>query len=148
MPWLGRMRPALITLSKKTDYALLALSYLARLEPGRAANTKAIAEQFDIPLELLAKILQQLTRAEIVLSTAGPTGGYRLARDPQAISVGAVVQLIDGAPALMQCMREAGDCEQLRKCTIRTPLANINTRIYEMLEPPPCCRDWSAPLAN
>ena len=122
----------MLTLSKQTDYALLALTYLAA---GRAANTKEIAEQYDIPLELLAKVLQRLTRAELLTSTAGPTGGYRLARPPETVTVGEVVKIVDGAPALAQCMRpESAVCGQQEKCTIRAPLAAINSRILALLD--------------
>lgn len=124
----------MLSISKKTDYALLALSHLARIEAGRAANTKEIAEQYDIPLELLAKILQKLTKARLILSTAGPAGGYRLARPANDISVGAIIAIVDGPPAIVACMRtELHGCEQHDKCTIRKPLARINARILQML---------------
>lgn len=124
----------MLSLSKKTDYALLALSYLARAEAGRAVNTKEIAEQYDIPVELLAKILQRLAKAELLTSTPGPTGGYRLGRAAETISIGAVVELIDGPPAITQCLKTAHkDCEQHTKCTIRAPLARINARLFQML---------------
>lgn len=125
----------MLSLSKKTDYALLALSYLTEVGAERAANTREIAEKYDIPVELLAKILQRLAKAGLVGSTAGPTGGYRLARKPESISVGAVIEIVDGTPAIAQCFRVDGHtCEQLDKCTIRTPLERINTRILQMLD--------------
>lgn len=125
----------MLSLSKKTDYALLALSYLTEVGTDRAANTREIAEKYDIPVELLAKILQRLAKAGLVASTAGPTGGYRLAKLPESISVGAVIQIVDGTPAIAQCFRVDGNaCEQLDKCTIRTPLERINTRILQMLD--------------
>lgn len=124
----------MLNLSKKTDYALLALSYLTRAQANRAVNTKEIAEQFDIPVELLAKILQQLAKAKLVISTAGPTGGYRLARPATDISVGAIIEVIDGSPAIVHCLRTSQNaCSQLDKCTVRKPLARINARILQML---------------
>ena len=124
----------MLSISKKTDYALLALSYLTRIEPGRAANTKEIAEQFDIPVELLAKILQKLTKARLIISTAGPMGGYKLARPALEISVGTIIAVVDGPPAIAQCMKTASNgCDQHDKCTIRKPLARINNRILQML---------------
>src|SRR5580658_10104194 len=112
----------MLSLSKKTDYALLALSYLTRAEAGRAVNTKEIAEQYAIPVELLAKILQRLAKAKLVLSTPGPTGGYRLARPAETISIGAVIAVIDGPPAITHCMKTDGNrCDQLNRCTIREP---------------------------
>jgi len=125
----------MLSLSKKTDYALLALSYLTEVGAERAANTREIAEKYDIPVELLAKILQRLAKAGLVTSTPGPTGGYRLAKMPESISVGAVIQIVDGTPAIAQCFRSDGHaCEQLDKCTIRTPLERINARIVQMLD--------------
>ncbi|HZO88660.1 MAG TPA: Rrf2 family transcriptional regulator [Chthonomonadaceae bacterium] len=125
----------MLSLSKKTDYALLALSYLTRTEPGRAVNTKEIAERYAIPMELLAKILQKLARADLLLSTPGPTGGYRLARSADQISVGEVIKVIDGPPAIIHCLKIAHNgCEQLDRCTIRRPLARINAKILQMLD--------------
>ena len=125
----------MLGLSKKTDYALLALSYLAEGEPGRAIRTREIAEQYDIPVELLAKILQKLARARMLVSTPGPTGGYILARPSGEISVGAVVKAVEGAPALIHCIKtEDNGCEQLNKCTIRKPLTRINARVFQMLD--------------
>ncbi len=124
----------MLSISKKTDYALMALSHLTRIEPGRSANTKEIAEQYNIPVELLAKILQKLAKAKLVVSTAGPTGGYKLARPAVEISVGAIIAVVDGPPAIVQCMKAtANGCEQHTKCTIRKPLERINARILQML---------------
>jgi len=124
----------MLSLSKKTDYALLALSYLTRTEAGRAVNTKEIAERYAIPVELLAKILQKLAKADLLASTPGPTGGYRLARPASEISVGAVIEVIDGPPAIIHCMKTVhSGCEQLDHCTIRKPLTRINTKILQML---------------
>ncbi len=123
----------MLTFSKKIDYAILALSYLMHT-PQRAVNTKEIAEEYDIPVELLAKILQRLAKADLLTSTSGPTGGYRLSRTPESISIGFIVDTIEGRPALVQCLREDHQaCEQHDKCTIRTPLMRVNERILYLL---------------
>src|SRR5215510_2906066 len=83
-------------LSKKTDYALLALQYLASPgEPGDI-SARAIAERFEIPPELLAKILQRLSRDGLIVAHKGVNGGYRLARSPDAISIADVAHAADG----------------------------------------------------
>jgi len=83
---------------------------------------------------MLAKILQVLAKAHLIISTAGPTGGYRLARPATEITVAAIIEAVDGKPALAQCMKSADNhCEQHDKCTIRKPLTRINTRILQML---------------
>lgn len=124
----------MFSLTKKTDYALLALCGLAREPQGRALNTKVIADRYHIPPELLAKILQQLARKRLVVSTSGPTGGYRLARRPIEITVKDVVDAVDGQAALVQCFREGHDgCVQFATCTIRSPLELVQKRMAEVL---------------
>ena len=125
-------------MSKRADYALLALSHLAVLhtgEPERLVNTKELAEQYEIPLELLAKILQTLAKNGIVASHPGPTGGYRLQRSPAAISVAEIISVLDGPLALLQCSNGHGEtCKQFSRCTIRDPLAEIERRVKNLLQ--------------
>ena len=86
--------------SKKTDYALLALRYLADEAASDDVSARAIAERFEIPLELLAKILQQLARHGLIVAHKGVHGGYRLARSADAISVADVMRAVDGPTAI------------------------------------------------
>ena len=132
----------MLTLSKQTDYALLALTALVRREREAAEGgmisvavpAKEIAEQHDIPIEFLAKVLQKLAKAHMVTSTFGPTGGYKLARPAHEIRVGEVIAVVDGGLALAQCMRLVdNDCEQSMRCTIRGPLTRINEEIFRVL---------------
>ncbi len=127
----------MLSLSKRADYALLALSHLAVTQaedPERLVNTKEIAEQYEIPGELLAKILQTLARSGIVASHPGPTGGYRLRRAPAAVSIGEVITVIDGPLSIVQCSNGQGDtCKQFNRCTIRDPLAEIERRVQNLL---------------
>ena len=71
----------MLRLSKKSDYALIAMKHLAT-RPDAAARRSAreISEAYDIPLELLAKVLQRLVRARLLVSVQGTRGGYRLGR--------------------------------------------------------------------
>lgn len=125
----------MFSLTKKTDYALLALCCLALEADGTSMNAKAIAERYSIPVELLAKILQQLTKRNLVDSTSGPTGGYRLSRQPDKISVADVMYAVEGQPALLQCLKGAGDeCSQFATCTIRHPMEIVQNRLARVLE--------------
>jgi Rrf2 family protein len=78
----------MLKLSKKVDYGLIAISHIAHREDDRNISAKQIAEQYDIPVELLAKILQRLAKGGLIMSQNGPKGGYILARDPAHITVG------------------------------------------------------------
>jgi Rrf2 family protein len=128
----------LLSMTKRADYALLALSHLALSaseNPDRLINTKEIAEQYEIPVELLAKILQILAKNGLVASHPGPSGGYRLLRDAARISVGEVVAIVDGPLSLVHCsVGHETACKQYNRCTIRSPLATIEARVKSLLD--------------
>lgn len=124
----------MLRLSKKADYALMAMTHLAtRPEPGASASAREIAEAYDIPAELLAKVLQRLVRARMLVSAQGTRGGYRLARPPDAISIADVIQAVDGPVRVTACSPDDHRCDQYSKCSIRDPLWRIRGRIYETL---------------
>src|SRR4029078_528055 len=123
-------------LSKKADYALMAMKHLAlRGDRGASASSSAreIAELYDIPIELMAKVLQRLVRRGLLVSQQGTRGGYQLARVPSQISVADVIQAIDGPGALPACTSEEGTCEQYAKCNVRDPLCRVRQRILAAL---------------
>jgi Rrf2 family protein len=122
----------LLKLTKKADYGLIALRHLASL-PGATASTKDIADAYHLPVPLLAKVLQMLTKAKILVSVAGTHGGYKLARDPRRISALEVVRAIDGPVILTHCFTEHGVCDQSDKCTVREPLRRVHEAILELL---------------
>ena len=119
----------MLRLSKKADYALMAVRHLALTSGPSSASAREIAEQYDIPIELMAKVLQRLVRAGLLLSTQGTRGGYTLSRPSVTISVADVIQAIDGPFTITACSTEKNDCEQYSKCSIRDPLWQIRERI-------------------
>jgi Rrf2 family protein len=124
----------MLRLSKKADYALIAMKHLARTAAGSpSTSAREIAEQYDIPIELLAKVLQRLVRTGLLASTQGTRGGYTLSRPPKSISVADVIQAIDGPLTVTACSTEKHDCEQYSKCSVRDPLWQIRERIVAAL---------------
>ena len=124
----------MLRLSKKADYALMAMRHLARNTSGSpSTSAREIAEQYDIPIELMAKVLQRLVRMGLLVSTQGTRGGYTLSRTPSAITVADVIEAIDGPFTVTACSTEKNDCEQYGKCSIRDPLWQIRERIVEAL---------------
>jgi FeS assembly SUF system regulator len=122
----------MLRLSKKADYALIAMKHLAQhARPWTSA--REIAEQYDIPIELLAKVLQRLVRTGLLTSTQGTRGGYTLSRAAKSISIADVIQAIDGPVAVTACSTEKHDCEQYAKCSVRDPLWQIRERIVAAL---------------
>ncbi|HEY8551217.1 MAG TPA: Rrf2 family transcriptional regulator [Vicinamibacterales bacterium] len=123
----------MLRLSKKTDYALMAMKHLALQGEREASSAREIAEQYDIPVELMAKILQRLARRGLLASHQGTRGGYRLARTPTSISVADVIQAVDGPLTVTACSVHDTACGQYSKCNVRDPLWRIKDRILTAL---------------
>jgi Rrf2 family protein len=121
----------LLKLTKKADYGLIALRHLASIQ--QTASAKDIADAYHLPVPLLAKVLQKLTRANILRSVSGTNGGYGLARDPNRISALEVVRAIDGPVILTHCFTEHGTCDQSDNCTVREPLRRVHEAILDLL---------------
>ena len=124
----------MLRLSKKADYALMAMKHLALREDRGSSSAREIAALYDIPIELMAKVLQRLVRRGLLASQQGTRGGYQLARSPAQISVADVIQAIDGPVAVTACSTDEGQqCEQLSKCNVRDPLWRVRERILAAL---------------
>ncbi len=124
----------MLRLSKKADYALIAVKHLAiRQDAATSSSAREMAEAYAIPLELLAKVLQRLVRARLLLSVQGTRGGYRLARAPHAITVADVIQAVDGPVTVTACSPDDHRCGQFSKCNVRDPLWRIKSRILDAL---------------
>ena len=123
----------MLRLSKKADYALMAMKHLAVNSDRGAASAREIAALYDIPIELMAKVLQRLVRGGLLASHQGTRGGYELARRPTQMSVADVIQAIDGPVTVTACSTEENQCEQFAKCNVRDPLWKVRERILAAL---------------
>jgi Rrf2 family protein len=123
----------MLRLTKKADYGLMALKYLAEQVENGAQSAKDIAEAYHIPPQLLAKILQTLTRAGLLVSTAGTHGGYALARNAANISAFEVIRAIDGPLFITNCITIHGTCDLAGHCTIKEPLRKVSDKITDLL---------------
>src|SRR6202044_3319346 len=134
----------MLRLTKKADYGLMALKYLAEqaelaekagaeLHLTGARSAKDIAEAYHIPPQLLAKILQTLAKAGILVSHAGTNGGYALSRPASQISAFEVIRAIDGPLFITSCITIHGACDLTSTCTIKEPLRKVNDSIKDLL---------------
>ncbi len=130
----------MLSFTRKTDYALLALGTLAEAhDPARPARISArqIAERYRVSHPLLMNALKDLLRAGLVNSTRGVKGGYSVARDPHSITVQDVVVATEGHPALVACCDpESGpdhDCAVTLHCPITHTVRRLNDRILGFL---------------
>ena len=123
----------MLRLSKKTDYALMAMKHLASDPRRQAASAREIAEKYAIPVELMAKVLTRLVRSGLLSSHQGVHGGYELVQPPAATSVATVIEAIDGPLTLTACAQGHARCDQFSKCSVRDPLGRIRDRIAAIL---------------
>lgn len=124
----------MFSLSKKTEYGLLALIHLSELNDGDLANVSQIARSTSIPRELLAKILSDLVRADLAVSYSGPTGGFRLARPATQVSMADVLRVLETKTGLIECLSKNSRCSQAANCSIKAPMAGLHHKFREILE--------------
>jgi FeS assembly SUF system regulator len=123
----------MIILSKLADYGVIVATQLAATRLAQV-NAVTLATASRLPPTTVAKVLKMLAKAGIVTAVRGAAGGYRLARDPEDISVAEVVAAIDGALAMTQCTSAIGPCERLHFCPTRPHWHRINEAVEAALE--------------
>lgn len=127
----------MLALTRKTDYAVLALADLAS-KPGRLVRAREIAQELGVPEALLINILKQLRQYGLVASSRGPRGGYCLARPPEEITLVQLIEAVEGPIRLTQCCHEHGDvsearCELEPSCRVREPVRRVHDSLQRFL---------------
>ncbi len=126
-------------LTRKTDYALVALATLAREtgEDSEPQSARQIAERCDLPLPLLMNALKELHRANIICSRRGVGGGYYLCREPGDISLKQVIEALEGPINITLCSEAQSEdnqiCRIVSLCQISTPMRKLNWLLVEFL---------------
>ena len=123
----------MLRFTKRADYGLMAINYIVMHRKDGPVSAKRIAEEFSIPPELLAKILQRLAKKGVIASHNGPKGGYLLARSPEEITVGQVVRALEGPINIVSCLEDL-DCPQFPRCNLRRPVQKIQASISYLLD--------------
>ena len=112
----------MIRMSKQADYGIVLLSRFASGSLGTIYSARELAGETHIPWPMASKILKLLTRQGLLISHRGATGGYRLARRPEKISVAEIIRRMEGPIALTECVEAPGDCKQEPVCQVRSKL--------------------------
>lgn len=127
----------MLSLTRKTEYALVAMTDLARKRPANI-SAREIGQRFHLPLPLLTNILNQLARHGLITSTRGPKGGYRLAREADQISLVDVLEAIEGSVKLTSCCPDGTGsydptCEFRPTCPVNQPIQNVHDMVRKIL---------------
>ncbi|MCA9255347.1 MAG: Rrf2 family transcriptional regulator [Phycisphaerales bacterium] len=126
----------MLSLTRKTDYALIALCHMAA-QQDRVCTAREIAERHGLPQSLLMNVLKSLSQSDLVESTRGAKGGYRLGKGPTEITLSAIIEAVEGPVKFVQCAthKEGDDpsCDIMESCPIRRTVQVIQHRLEAFL---------------
>ncbi|MEL7832932.1 Rrf2 family transcriptional regulator [Fodinibius sp. Rm-B-1B1-1] len=120
-------------LSSACVYGLRASVYLAAVSGGAYISIKEISSDLDISHHFLTKVLQQLTKADLMESRKGPKGGIRLAHSPGDLTLLEIVAAIDGMDVLTECALGLPGCGSEKPCPIHEKWVDTREAIQKML---------------
>ncbi|NOY77145.1 MAG: Rrf2 family transcriptional regulator [Calditrichaeota bacterium] len=125
----------MLRLSKKTEYALIALKEIALNSGVNVTTVREISESHQIPRDLLAKILQSLKREKIVRSVQGAKGGYSLSTPIDEITLLRLIEILEGPAGLIECaIPDSKHCKKAEVCSIRDQLLKLNDQMLALLQ--------------
>ena len=122
----------MLKISKFTDYGLLATVYLARKQ-GEVVSAREVASFYHLPIPMITKVLKALHQGGIIESRRGVAGGYTFAGDPEVVTLGQLLDMLEGPWDLVECETtdERGDalCSIRTACPSRRFMFGINRAI-------------------
>ena len=117
----------MLRISKLTDYGTVVLAELAAT-PDTVCSAADVAQATGIGLPTVSKLLKRLARADLVLSTRGVNGGYRLAREPREISAADVIDALEGPVSITECSSDDSNCDYEHVCNVGSAWQRIRHR--------------------
>jgi Rrf2 family protein len=117
----------MLKLTRKTEYALMALGQLSRPDDGVITKVREIADTCGIPFPILAKVMQRLAQKGFVEPVQGAQGGYRLKAQLADVSLWQFLERMEGPLGIVDCVSLSEDeCTQVDSCSIRSPMQVID----------------------
>jgi Rrf2 family transcriptional regulator, cysteine metabolism repressor len=126
----------MIKVSTKTTYAIRAMVQLGREPQGTSISLPAISQKQGIPLPYLEQIFSKLRKAGLVEAVRGPQGGYKLAKQPQEISLANIISVLDGPVGPVLCTmpeNRTPDCHEVEGCLSRLLCCEIDGALNKVL---------------
>jgi len=120
-------------ITRETDYAIRCICYLAG-KMGSVTMVEEISREMDIPKSFLAKILQKLTKKDIVKSYRGVKGGFELARKPREINLLHVIEAMEGTAAMNVCAVSGSLCSRSDICKVHPVWVEVRAEIEKILK--------------
>ena len=124
----------MLKINKSIEYALIAIKHIKSNNSNKLFSSRDISDLYNIPYELLSKILQRLCKLGYLQSVKGPNGGYLLKKSLNKISLIKFIEEFEGPVSFSQCTIETNtECSQFDLCNIKSPINEINNNIRELL---------------
>ncbi|HWR35239.1 MAG TPA: Rrf2 family transcriptional regulator [Clostridia bacterium] len=120
--------------SATSEYALRALSQLARLPRGTSMLGRDLSEATGVPGKYLSKVMLSLRNAGLVGAIRGSGGGYRLMRTPEAIRLLEVVELFEGRTVRPECILGRGGCSDVTACAAHAAWREVSISYLKFLQ--------------
>ena len=125
---------SMMELTRKGEYGVGGIIYLAQQEPGHVVLMNEIADAIQAPPNFLAKILQSFTKLGIVKSFRGTGGGFAIGRPASTISLREVVEAVEGPIMPNRCLIADGDCDRDDCCNVHQIWHKVQSSILDILE--------------
>lgn len=124
----------MMELSRKGEYAMRGMLYLARLPGAQAAPIGVIAAATEVPRNFVAKIMQGLVRLGLVDSFRGAQGGFALARPASAITMREIVVAVEGPVLPNRCLLREGVCAHSATCSVHAVWREVQGAVVTILD--------------
>jgi Rrf2 family protein len=120
----------MIKISKRTEYALIALLDMSGNGSDSLVTARLLSQKYNIPPEILGKVLQRLAKKQLIISQQGVNGGYKLKQPLSTITLYTLIKAIDGPLQLVECkMADKEICGQETACIIKRPMEIIQQEL-------------------
>ena len=124
----------MLKITKKVEYALIAIKFMSKRDREELTSARELYNNFGMPFDTMAKVLQSMNQAGWLSSVKGIKGGYTLTADLSHISFMDLTRAIEGKEVEGLCMNHKGMCEMHNTCNIVTPVTNLHRHVLAFLE--------------
>jgi len=121
-------------LNRKIEYSLMALKHMAHKIPGELTTAKEVSDTFKTPFDATARVMQVMANRGLLKSEHGAFGGYQITKDLAKISLHDLLDVIEGAPALVKCLHQETPCDIQSTCNIVSPISSLNQKLNEFYQ--------------
>jgi Rrf2 family protein len=121
-------------LTRKGDYGVRAILFLAQQPPGKVSPIKEISQAMEIPTVFLSKVMKQFVRKGFVLPKRGISGGYMLAKPSSAITLKEIIEAIEGPISINKCLLKKAPCNRKKECVAAPVWEEIQRKFVSDLD--------------